>query len=139
MKFLIAAALLLASGVCRAEMPVEVQTTGDDPVGKQLAYWVKEGIRSSSSMKIEFDDSKVRLQVSMVTLEQTPSSPGLSTVYSVVLTWQNPDQPFPFFLNQYTGYCGASRVQSCADGIVADVSEASDSIIKLLTAAASKR
>jgi hypothetical protein len=135
MKYVIAVLLSLVTGVCHAGMPVEVEATGDDSVGRQLVFKIKEGIRSSSSMNMSFDDAEARMQVHVVTLEQSSDSPGYSTVYSVVITWNNPEQPFPFYLNQYTGYCGLNRVQSCADGIVADVSEASDAVLKLLARA----
>jgi len=138
MRFLFFAVLLSFSSLCRASMPVEVEATADDPVGRQLVFRVKEAIRTSSSMELSFDESKARMQVHMVTLDQSRDSPGLSTAYSVVLTWNNPEQPFPFYLNQYTGYCGADRVKSCAEGIVANTSEASDAIIKLLVQAANR-
>ena len=139
MKRLLAIALLLTSFRARAEMPMEVISTADDPVGRQLVYAVKEKIRQSSSMEITFDSTETRMQTYMVTMDQYRDNPGVSTVYSVVVTWNNPEQPFPFFLTQYTGYCGASKVESCAADVVAGVSEQSDSVIRLLVKAAQQR
>ena len=75
------------------------------------------------------------MQVNVVTLDQNTSNPGYSSAYAVVILWNNPDQPFPFYLTQYVGYCGSSRVRECADGLVANISEQADRIIKLLQAA----
>ena len=121
-----------------AEMPIEIISTTPDVVGQRLVFALKEGIRSSSSLGISFDQSKARMQVNVVTLDQSTSSPGYSTVYAVVILWNNPAQPFPFYLTQYVGYCGSSRVRECADGLVANISEQSDSLLKLFQAA-SKR
>lgn len=138
MRFLLVILLTSFSGICAAVMPVEVDATADDPVGRQLVFHVKENIRTSSSMKLSFDGSKARLQVHILTLDQSRDSPGISTAYSVVITWKIPDQPFPLYLTQYTGYCGADRVRSCAEGIVANTSEASDAFIKELVQGANR-
>lgn len=121
-----------------AEMPVEINSTTPDTVGQRLVFALKEGVRSSTSLGISFDQSKPRMQVNLVTLDQSTTSPGYSTVYAVVILWNNPAQPFPFYLTQFVGYCGSSRVRECADGLVANVSEQADSVLKLFQAA-SKR
>jgi hypothetical protein len=110
-------------------MPVEVAATANDSVGSQLVYQVKEGLRRSTSLELILNDSAVRLQARIVTLDQDPGNPGNATVYSVVLNWVNPKQPFPFYLTQYTGYCGSTVVRSCAETIVSKISEESDSIL----------
>jgi len=121
-----------------AEMPVEINSTTPDVVGQRLVFALKEGIRSSSSLGISFDQSKPRMQVNVVTLDQSTTSSGYSTVYAVVILWNNPAQPFPLYLTQFVGYCGSNRVRECADGLVANVSEQADGMLKLFQAA-SKR
>jgi hypothetical protein len=118
-----------------AEMPVEVISTTPDTVGQRLVFAMKEGIRTSASLGISFDQTKPRMQVNVVTLDQNSPNPGYSSAYSVVVLWNNPEQVFPFYLTQYVGYCGSSRVRECADGLVANVSEKADEIIKLLQVA----
>ena len=125
----------LISSAASAEMPVEVISTTPDMVGQRLVYYLKEGIRSSSSLGISFDQKKVRMQVNVVTLDQSQTYPGYSTVYSVVILWNNPAQPFPFYLNQYVGYCGSDRIHECADGLVANVSEQADDVLRAFRAA----
>jgi hypothetical protein len=123
--------LCLVCSPALALMQVEVSATTSDTVGQRLVFALKEGIRRSSSLALSFDQSKPRIQVNVVTLDQSTSTPGNSTVYAVVILWNNPAQLFPFYLTQYVGHCGSSRVVECADGLVAGVSEQSDSLLKL--------
>lgn len=124
-----------AAGV--PEMPIQVNATSNDMVGQRFVYFVKEDIRSSSSLTLTID-STLRMQLLIVTLDQNPTSPGNSTAYSVVLTLVNPQQPFPFYLNQYVGYCGSSRVKECAQDIVANTADEAEQVIRLLKTVYSK-
>src|SRR5690348_15967835 len=108
MQKLICLTVLCFGFICKpalAVMPVEVQSKTPDMVGQRLVFAFKEGIRSSASLGISFDESTPRMQVSVVTLDQNPSMPGYSTVYSVVILWNNPAQVLPYYLQQYVGYC----------------------------------
>lgn len=136
MRVLFSIVLLAASCQAIAKMPVEVAATTDDSVGRRLVYALKEKIRDSSSLEFSLDDSATRMQARIVTLERDPNNIGSATVYSLVVTWVNPEQPFPFLITQYTGYCGTSRVESCADDLVAEISEQSDQLLKLFIQAA---
>ena len=138
MRALLVIILLALSFSASAQMRVQVVSTTDDQVGKRLVYALKEQIRQSTSLQISLDDSELGMQANLVTLEQYPDSPGTATVYSLVLTWNNPEQPFPFMLTQYTGYCGSSRVESCAKTLVAEISDQSDKLMQLFIKA-SKR
>ncbi|WP_157288443.1 hypothetical protein [Uliginosibacterium gangwonense] len=114
-----------------AEMPVEISSTTPDYVGQRLVFALKEEIRRSTSLGITFDRNKPRLQVNIVTLDPNSSMPGYSTSYSMVILWNNPSQPFPFYLTQFVGTCGNSRILECADGLTANVSDQSDNMLKL--------
>lgn len=118
--------------IANATMPVEIVQTTSDSVGQRLVYYVKEDIRASDSMTLTFNEKIPRLQVQIVTIDENPANPGYSTAYSFVVLWENPKELFPFFLNNYVGYCGADRVRACASDLVANISENSDEIIKLL-------
>ena len=132
----ILAAAAFGAVVAHAQMQIEVNATAPDQVGQRLVYAVKEGIRTSSSLALTFDQNKPRMQVNVVTLDQSASAPGFSTVYSVVILWNNPgNQIFPYYLMQYAGFCGSSRVKECADSLVANISEQSDSMLKLFNSA----
>jgi hypothetical protein len=127
-RYLVAIFFLLTSTFARAEMPDEVIESADDTVGSRLVYAVKEKIRSSSSLEITFDKTIYRMQARFVTLDGNDSG-GRSTTYSMVLTFAKGDEGLPLYLDQITGVCGSSRVQECADGLVADISKTSDFII----------
>ena len=130
-------ALLLISAPAFAEqpkMPVEIVATADDQVGKRLIYFVKEGIQSSSMLSLSINPD-FGLKVMAITLDQSQISPGNSTVYSFVITMTVRDQPVPYYLNQYVGYCGTAKVQECAQGLVANIAEDSDQVLRLLKAA----
>lgn len=81
--------LSLVAISANAQIPVEVLNTSNDTVGQRLVYYLKEGIRTSSSMTLTFDE-RVRMQVMVVTLDQDSRNPGYSTAYSVVLVWKIP-------------------------------------------------
>lgn len=130
-------ALLLVSAPSLAEgfkMPVEVLATANDSVGKRLVYFVKEGIQSSATLEPVLNPS-IGIRLLIVTIDQNTNNPGYSTAYSFVVTWVSNEQPFPYYLNQYVGYCGSSRVQECAQELVASTAENSEQVLRLLKAA----
>ena len=115
-------------------VPVQVVATSSDSVGQRLVYQLKEGIRRSTRLDLT-DDAKLGMQLSVVTLEGDRSSPGSYTIYSVVWSWNNPEQNlFPFYLTSSVGNCGSNRVQACAEDLVADTDEQSTRVIQLLKA-----
>ena len=138
MRTLLLLLSLLYSSSALAQMSVQVLSTADDPVGARLVYALKEQIRQSSSLKLSLDPDEMGLQANIVTLEQNPRQPGNSTVYSLVITWHNPQIPFPYLINQYTGYCGSDRVRSCAENLVAEISDTSDKLVQLANRASER-
>lgn len=128
---LVAICILLIAEPAIAETPVEIISNTPDSVGQRLVFAAKERIRASSSLGIYFDQTVPRMQVRIVTLEKSPSSPGYSTVYSVVFLWNNPKLPFPIYLTQQVGYCGSERIHECADRLVANIAEESEPMARL--------
>lgn len=114
-----------------AQMPVEVVNTGSDSVGQRLVYFLKEGIRKSSSMTLTLDD-RSRMQVHFASLDPDSRSPGRASAYSVVVAWKNPQQHIPLFLSHFVGYCGGAGVRECADSMVANISEQSELVTQLV-------
>lgn len=128
---LVAICILLITKTAIAETPVEIISDTPDSAGQRLVFAAKERIRASSSLGIYFDQTVPRMQVRIVTLDQSPSNPGYSTVYSVVFLWNNPKLPFPIYLSQRVGYCGSKRVDECADRLVANIAEESEPMARL--------
>lgn len=123
--------LVLFASLAQAQMPVEVNGTTPDPVGQRLVFAVKERIRSSKSLAMSFDSKVARMQVNVVTLDQNREQPGNSSSYAVVVLWNNPADLLPYYLTHFVGYCGSAKVNECADGVVATISEQADELTRL--------
>lgn len=127
--------LLLLMGVvlpARAAMPIEVVATANDPVGRQVAFEIKENLKKSSSFIFFYDGSSARMQARITTLANGEVAGADSgTVFSVVVTLYNPQYPFPFYLTQYAGRCATEHVQDCARDVVARISDKADELIGL--------
>jgi hypothetical protein len=53
----------MAKLIAGAQMPVEISGTSEDAVGRRVVFAVKEEIRNSSSLALEFDQNKAKIQV----------------------------------------------------------------------------
>jgi len=115
------------------DFAVEIESTSEDPVGQNFIYKIKEGINKSSSMHVTYENED-RFCLSIITLDADKENYGLKTVYSVTYLFKSSTIPFPYYLNSSVGYCGANRVQQCADGIVADTFSQIEEMIRLFQA-----
>jgi len=133
-KSVIIVILLFSSLVLLAEdfiMPIMIENTGDDNVGRRLIYEIKEGIKESKSMKLSLIN-ELGIKISIVTLEGDRDNPGNYTLYSISFLWNNPEQIFPFYLTSSVGNCGSSRVEDVAKSIVAKTYEQCEQIMKVI-------
>lgn len=106
---------------------VWVGATANDQVGRQLAFAVKEGIRRSAGLQLADRPDDARISINLVTLD--PDDRGVSTVYSAVYTVETfHETPVTMYLTQFVGVCGSSKVQSCAQGLVAITDEQSTKV-----------
>ena len=128
---LVVSILSIATMALGMDVPVAVDATSADSVGKRLMYRIKEEINASSSMHVTLGD-EAGLGLGIVTLEGDHDSPGNYTTYSVTWTWVNPEQPWPYYLASSVGVCGTSRVDEVAEGIVADTQETWESLFKTI-------
>ncbi len=94
----------------------------DDSVGERVAYYVREGINRSTTMRTvdRYVDSVIRL--SLVCSPPVPRERGGRSAYSYQITLYNFDGYYDFALTHGVGVCGSDRVKSCADGLVATTS-----------------
>ena len=123
--------LLIANNSLAIDIPVAVDATTNDTVGKRLVYKIKEGINRSSTMHVTYKE-EVGLGLHIVTLEGDRNNPGNYAMYSVTWTWINPEQFLPFYLNSLVGACGTKRVDEVAESIVADTKEQSEDVLKIV-------
>ena len=117
-----AALVLTLSPTVTAQTPVYLGATAEDSVGSRLVYAMKEKIRRSAGITLVDRDQDGRIKVQIVTLDPDNGEyAGRRTIYSVVWTAKTfHDTPVDMFLTNSVGLCGTSRVQECADGLVAD-------------------
>src|SRR5687767_12934972 len=88
----LASLLLLASSATPTSAQVDkvavyVQFSGDDAVGKQLAFLFKERIRSSGSFQEVLDELDAALVTPIVSLD--PDHNGRRTIYSFTVLIEN--------------------------------------------------
>ncbi len=127
---LVVSILSIATMALAMDVPVAVDATSADSVGKRLVYRIKEEINASSSMHVTLGD-EAGLGLGIVTLEGDHSF-GNYTTYSVTWTWVNPEQLWPYYLTSSVGVCGTSRVDEVAEGLVADTQETWESLFKTI-------
>ena len=122
----VAATLWLLMPMASAQvdrMPVELDHSGDDVVGQQLAFELREAIRGSSAMRLVVrGESAPSFVVSLVTVESFKSSPGTGTAAAVLLLVDGNGYPLRgFHVGALVQTCGANRVQDCARQLVAQI------------------
>lgn len=113
--FMLASAVLTftpSSG--RAEdnkISVFFEYSGDDSIGKQIAFLMLEEIRKSGSFRHTFDKSESVFTVSLVSMD--PSGDAHHSIYSYSILLTNNDG-FDYFITSYVGVCGSQRISTCA-------------------------
>lgn len=103
-------------------MKIYVSHSGNDRVGQQLVYEIREELRRSTGLSLAREDEASNVDMRITTLDSNRTNPGASTTYAVV--WLLPSSPFPAYLTSVAGYCGSSRIKECAHGLVADTDRA---------------
>ena len=138
-RFLLLTLIAFAQCLCatqakaQAGMPVYVESSAPDPVGKRLVYAIREGIRRSSSMSLEDREKDGFISVRVVTLNPDDGSTPVRTIYSVVWTTKTlHDTPVTMYLTNSVGLCGSAKVAECADGLVADTDEQASFVRSIL-------
>lgn len=111
---------------------VGVSHSGDDSVGKQFAYAVREAIRASNGYQLVLA-SESGLQISIITVdpERASSSGSYWTVASISYTMANfiplqkgnPQTWYPIYLTSQVMTIGARRVDEQARSVMATLDD----------------
>lgn len=99
-----------------------LQNSTDDPVGKRLAYEVREQIARSARNKLVLVEEDAAFILRIVTLNPSETATN-QTIYSLVLTMKqfSKDDAFDLYLSSWVGHCGRDVVTSCAANLAANV------------------
>jgi hypothetical protein len=146
-KYILAIAIALLSALASAQenkVLVSVSHSGDDNIGKRLAFSVREAVRSSSGYKLVGQDDS-GLEIKLITLdpERSPQNTGNWTVASVTIVMTNflpyekgnPQTWYQIYMTSVVMTVGGQRTDEQAKSIVATLDDALD---KYRSAAARK-
>lgn len=130
----IAAALALICGVSAAsaqsKIPVAVQMTGDDAIGRQLAFHLRDQIGRSGTFSL---NDSASLKVVMVTLN--PDNDASRTIYNYTFLIAGENGGLDLYLTGGVGVCGKSRVQECGLDVMTALGEQVELMRQLLAKA----
>lgn len=111
-----------------AHPPVHVndEQCDDDPVGRRIAYRVREGIRASQAgVRLVGQSDHAVLRVSIVCITPKREDAGVVSTYSWMITAANYEcGPYGrMYLAHGVQICGADRVAGCAENLLAALDE----------------
>jgi len=111
--------------IAQTSVGVHIASTANDSVGRQFVYELREKIRASHGLRLENRSVDAIIRLKIVTLD--PISSGLrgnigdNTIYSIVFTFRPMDRDAEIYWGNFVGICGASKIESCARNIVAEI------------------
>jgi hypothetical protein len=116
-----------------AKVPVSISHSGDDNIGKRLAFSLREAVRSSSGYKLVGSD-EADFEVNLITLdpERSPQASGSWTVASASIVMANfhpykegnPQTWYPIYMTSVVMTVGGQRTEEQAKSILASLDEA---------------
>jgi hypothetical protein len=112
----LAAAGCLLGGAAAAQparVPVVIDRTGDDTLGNQLTFAVRDLLGRSGAMREATADERSTMVAHLVTMD--PDGQGDSTIYSLAISLHVGDDDF--YYTSFVGVCGADRIASCGQSI----------------------
>ena len=124
LTFLIALSLPTV-GIAQSKVPVLLETTfGDDTVGQQVGFELKEAIRGSQSFRLIAGEGVwPRITIIMVSTSSAPSSGPSSISYSFL--YDSLKMPMRgAFVTSTVQICSRQNAQGCARAILANIDDA---------------
>lgn len=117
--------LVAIPNICSAQgkIPVEIEHTGDDQVGKLYVFELKEAIRGSQSMRIVGESGyPARIRVMLVSLDSDTPDQGRRSAISVTILYDALDIPLSgAYLSSTIQLCGRDRATACARSTMAKI------------------
>lgn len=113
------------------KLPVYIGATTNDPVGRRLAYHVRDQIGRSGTFTEVSADNDRGFAAMLVTIDPSVDGDGHMTAYTLVILIRNPGG-LDYYLQSYVGTCGANKVAYCASEIVSDIGDQAEMVRQAL-------
>jgi hypothetical protein len=116
----------------QARPSVYVNYSGDDAVGRRLAYELRTQIAESPLVALADNPDDALLRANLITVAADGENGYTLTAYSYVITLKEFDGGFDRFYTHFAGVCGSTRVRECGRDLLTRVVEVRDEIIAAL-------
>jgi hypothetical protein len=113
-RSIVAVVLMLVSYASFAETktPIFFMHNGEDELGKQLAYRIKEEIRKSSTLELKRDTGGALVSALLMTMPHNAQRPNDAVSYTIVVTARDLRTDVAAFRDTKIGIAGATRIES---------------------------
>ena len=127
----VVAGLAFTSPAVSQEPPVKVLVahSGDDSAGKQLAFFLKDKIRGSSTFADNSAEAAGGMGVQLITMD--PNGARNQTIYSATIVLRTA-HGLDYYMTSFVGVCGTSRLSECAQSLYADLGQQLEDIRKMI-------
>lgn len=100
---------------------IAVEYSGDDAVGREIAYEMREKVAASSQHRLVHRREDAAYRLILVTV----GSDGGNSAYSAVLVLKNfvDGDALDYFVTTFAGMCGRNVAKRCAANVMAGVDE----------------
>lgn len=99
---------------------IYVSSTSQDQLGKQLAFALRERIRSSGGYAEAYDSDSATVEIKSVTLDPDELSSQGRTIYPWTMLWNLTGKIRGLYVTSSVGICGRSKIDECAGGLFRD-------------------
>lgn len=117
------------------QVGIYLDFAGQDPLGKQLDFFLRERFRQSPTFREVFDPKQGAFVLHLTTIDPTFNNDGFSTSYSFAVTITNP-AGFDYYVTSLVGVCGSQKLTDCATSLFGNVGSVLEEIRRSLAAAA---
>ena len=93
------------------KFPVDIQARGSDQSGTLLSFKLKEEVIASRLFELTASEKK-KFVLHLISQPEFPDRPGIASIYSIVLVFQEDAGTLTYFLNHYQGQVHPEGVQA---------------------------
>ena len=93
------------------KFPLDIQSKGSDQSGTLLSYKLKEEVIASRLFELTASEKK-KFVLHVVSQPEFPDRPGIASIYSIVLVFQEDAGSLTYFLSHYQGQVHPDGVQA---------------------------